>query len=192
MAIADHIRAGQFEPTPGENQCRWCDYRNICPVFTGKEYAGPSGAAALALLKGPAPLATPKSASPVEKKPQDLSKTTQEILSEKIDRYGSLNEELAQLKDEIIALMKAQQFTRHYGTQYKAEIHTEIATKFQDAEAVLALLRKYNLLAKTLVPTQSTIAALLADPTVPTEAKTALSKLASVQTQEILDMEKTD
>ena len=53
------------------------------------------------------------SASTVEKKPQDLSKTTQEILSEKIDRYGSLNEELAQLRDEIIALMKAQQLTRH-------------------------------------------------------------------------------
>ncbi len=192
LAVADHIRAGQFAPTPGESQCRWCDYRNICPVFTGKEYAGPSGAAALALLKGQEPLPTPaKAASPAEK-PQDLSKTAQEILSEKIDRYGSLNEELAQLKDEIIALMKAQQFTRHFGTQYKAEIHTKTATRFQDAEAVMALLRKYNLLAKTLVPTQSTIAALLADPTVPPEAKEALSKLATVQTQEILDMEKTD
>lgn len=191
LAVADHIRAGHFAPTPGETQCRWCDYRNICPVFTGKEYAGPSGAAALALLKGPASLTTPKATSPVEK-PQDLSKTAQEILSEKIDRYGSLNEELTHLKDEIITLMKEQQFTQHFGTQYKAEIHTKTVTRFQDAEAVMALLRKYNLLAKTLVPTQSTIAALLADPTVPTEAKTALSKLASVQTQEILDMEKTD
>ncbi|MBO7238559.1 MAG: PD-(D/E)XK nuclease family protein, partial [Elusimicrobiaceae bacterium] len=43
LNVADDIRAAKFAPTPEENKCHWCDYRNICPVFTGKEYDGPSG-----------------------------------------------------------------------------------------------------------------------------------------------------
>ena len=191
LSVADKIRAGQFSPTPGENQCRWCDYRNICPVFTGKEYTGPSGAAALMLLKGQIPACDVKEVKS-SAKTTELSKTPQEVLSEKIDRYGNLSKEIEQLKKEIIELMKQQQFTRHFGAEYKAQLHTKISTKFDDKEAVLALLRKYNLLSKTLVPTQSTIAALLEDPTVPAEAKTALSKLASACTEEFLDTERAD
>lgn len=191
LSVADKIRAGQFSPTPGENQCCWCDYRNICPVFTGKEYTGPSGAAALTLLKGQIPACDVKEVKS-SAKTTELSKTPQEVLSEKIDRYGNLSKEIEQLKKEIIELMKQQQFTRHFGAEYKAQLHTKISTKFDDKEAVLALLRKYNLLSKTLVPTQSTIAALLEDPTVPAEAKTALSKLASACTEEFLDTERAD
>ena len=81
---------------------------------------------------------------------------------------------------------------RHFGSQYKAELQARETTVFDDKEAVLKLLRKYNLLSKTLVPTQSTIAALLNDPSVPNEAKEALSKLALVRRQEILHMEEVD
>ncbi len=190
LGVADQIRAGKFSPTPGENQCRWCDYRNICPVFTGKEYMGPSGAAALPLLNGQ----TPASMGSFEtsSKSQPLAKSVQEVLSEKIDKYGALVEETEKLKKEIMETMKQQQFMCHFGSQYKAELQTQKATAFEDKEGVLALLRKYNLLSKTLVPTQSTIAALLDDPSVPSEAKEALTKLASVHTQEILHMEKVD
>ena len=190
LVVADQIRVGQFSPTPGEKQCRWCDYRNICPVFTGKEYMGPSGAAALALLKGE----VGESTQTLKTRPKSevLPKSSQEILSEKIDRYGTLVEETEKLKKEIIEIMKQQQFMRHFGSQYKAELQARETTVFDDKEAVLKLLRKYNLLSKTLVPTQSTIAALLNDPSVPNEAKEALSKLALVRRQEILHMEEVD
>lgn len=191
LATADSIRAGKFAPTPNEQSCRWCDYRNICPVFTGKEYAGPSGAEALPLLKGEnvLPTQTP-SEKPVST--QEVIKSSQEILSEKIDRYGQLVAEEEQLKNEIVDLMKQQQFTCHFGTQYKAELQSKTITTFKDREEVIAFLRKHGLLAKTLVPTQSTIAELLKDPSVSAEVKTALSKYASVCTQEILHVEKAD
>jgi len=190
LSVADQIRAGQFSPTPGENQCRWCDYRNICPIFTGKEYMGPTGAAALPLLKGQSPEVTMPVKVP--SKSEQLAKSIQEVLSEKIDKYGSLCEEKDKLEKEIVEIMKQQQFMRHFGSHYKAELQTQPTTSFDDKESVLALLRKYNLLSKTLVPTQSTIVALLEDPTVPNEAKNALSKLALIHIQEILHMEKVD
>ncbi|MBQ3667171.1 MAG: PD-(D/E)XK nuclease family protein, partial [Elusimicrobiaceae bacterium] len=171
LAVADQIRAGQFSPTPGENQCRWCDYRNICPVFTGKEYTGPSGAPALALLKGTSPAVIPTPTAKPVKKTEKKMQSAQEILSTKIDQYGELINQAQQLKREIIELMKQQEFTRHFGTQYKAEIELKQTINFKDQEAVLALLRKYNLLSKTLVPTQSTIAALLQDVDVPADVK---------------------
>ncbi len=194
LGVADNIRAGKFEPTPGENQCRWCDYHNICPVFTGKEYMGPSGAAALPLLKGQAPVpdvTTPKKPSAAKPLEQPV-KSAQEILSEKIDRYGQLTEEATQLEQEIKDLMKQQQFTRHFGSSYKAELQTQTRTMFDNREAVLALLRKHNLLTKTLVPTQSTIAALLADPDVPKDVKNELARLAQVHVTEQLHIEKAD
>ena len=192
LDVAGHIRAGKFSPTPGENQCRWCDYRNICPVFTGKEYIGPSGAEAIALLKGVAAVPIHVSAEEPGKKIKKSAKSSQEILSEKIDRYGDLVNEIQQLKNEIVELMKQQDFTQHFGSRYKVELQPRQITTFKDHEAVLALLRKYNLLAKTLVPTQSSIAALLQDVEVPAEAKKSLEQLASSFVEENLHLEKTE
>lgn len=186
LATADQIRAGQFPPTPSEQACRWCDYRNICPVFTGKDYTGPSGAAALPLLKGqPAP-APQKSTTvlPVAGAAQTLS--------DKIDRYGALCQEVQTLREEIINSLHAQHFTQHFGSRYKAQLTTTQKTVFEDREKVLALLKKYHLLAKTLVPTQSTLAALLTDPGVAQEVKDELRALCVTHREEKLDVEKTD
>jgi superfamily I DNA/RNA helicase/RecB family exonuclease len=35
LDTARRIRAGDFAATPGERQCRWCDYRRICPTRWG-------------------------------------------------------------------------------------------------------------------------------------------------------------
>ena len=191
LAIADNIRAGKFTPNPGENQCRWCDYRNICPVFTRQEYTGPSGAAALPYLKTGMPVTARPVAhqAPVASAP---AKTAQELLAEKIDKYGELTQEADQLRQEITDLMRENRFTRHFGSHYKAEITQTEKTIFSDREKVLELLRKHQLLAKTLVPTQTTIAALLKDPSVPENVKKLLSALATVQPNTTLTVEKTD
>ena len=188
LATAAHIRAGEFSPTPSENACRWCDYRNICPVFTGKAYMGPSGAAALPLLKGQVPLS--QTSVPVHKQ-NEPEKTAQEMLAEKIDRLGALTQETEKLRREIMSEMKAQGFTCHFGTQYQAQLAETSKTIFEEREKVVALLKKYNLLDKTRVPTQSTIAALLSDPSVPQRVKDELAALAKTKIQETLQIEKT-
>ena len=190
LGIADQIRAGKFSPTPSEQACRWCDYRNICPVFTGKDYTGPSGAAALPLLKGQV---SPSVLKPVAQNLQGtLEPSVQEQLSEKIDRYGLLEQQLAQLRQEIVELMKQEKFTQHFGVHYKAELNTSEQLQFEDRAQVMAFLKQHGLLAKTLVPTQRTIAALLTDPSISDTLQAQLKALARCQTQDILHIEKNE
>lgn len=173
LQVADKIRAGQFDPTPGETQCRWCDYRNICPVFTGKDY-NPAAAA----RQQAAPMAAPES--------------EQDVLSAKIDRCGELLEEAKQLQQEIIALMRKNHFERHFGKQFKAELARVEKLEFTDKEKVVDLLRTLKLLAKVLVPTQSTVAGLLTDASVPAQAKAQLQAFARKTEEEKLNIEKAD
>lgn len=176
LKVADNIRAGKFDPTPGENQCRWCDYRNICPVFTGKEY-DPSAAS----LR---PQAMAPQAEPV--------KSEQELLSEKIDRCGALLEEAKSLQKEIISLMRKNNFERHFGANFKAELARVEKLEFTDKEKVVELLRTLKLLAKVLVPTQSTVAALLQDDSVPAQAKAKLSAFARKTQEDNLTINKAE
>ncbi len=178
LKIVDNIRAGKFAPTPGENQCRWCDYRNICPVFTGKEYDPAAAAAGLSVL--------PAGSMP------ESAKTEQDVLSEKIDRCGALLEEAKSLQQEIIALMKKNQFERHFGKNYKAELSRIEKLEFTDKEKVVELLRTLKLIAKVLVPTQSTVAGLLQDSSVPAEAKAKLKAFAKTSEQVSLEIEKSE
>ena len=183
LQVADHIRAGKFDPTPGENQCRWCDYRNLCPVFTGKDYTGPAGYGARSTTS--AAVASPSVAQP-------QIKSVQDELSEKIDRYGALEEEIEKLRHEIIALLKQNHFERHFGKSYQAELTQVEQLEFPDKTKVLDLLRQLQLLTKVLVPTKSTIANLLEDPAVSPQAKEALRAL-SISTQvDKLDVHKTE
>lgn len=173
LQVADKIRAGKFDPTPGETQCRWCDYRNICPVFTGKDY-NPAAAA----QQQAAPVAAPES--------------EQDVLSAKIDRCGDLLEEAKQLQQEIIALMRKNHFERHFGKHFKAELARVEKLEFTDKEKVVELLRTLKLLAKVLVPTQSTVAGLLTDASVPAQAKAQLQAFARKTEEEKLNIEKAD
>lgn len=173
LQVADKIRAGQFDSTPGETQCRWCDYRNICPVFTGKDY-NPAAAA----RQQAAPVAAPES--------------EQDVLSAKIDRCGELLEEAKQLQQEIIALMRKNHFERHFGKHFKAELARVEKLEFTDKEKVVDLLRTLKLLAKVLVPTQSTVAGLLTDASVPAQAKAQLQAFARKTEEEKLNIEKAD
>ncbi len=170
LGVADNIRAGKFAPDPDENKCRWCDYRNICPVFTGKEYEGPGGWGAKTGT------GTASSAKPTV---SAVAKTTEEILSEKIDRLGSMQQEEKKLKTEIMSLMKELKFKRHFGSKFEAELIDTQKIEFKDQEKTMALLRRLQLLSKTLVPTQSSIRALLNDPTVEEPAKKQLRELAT-------------
>lgn len=198
LGIADDIRAGKFEPNPDEKKCQWCDYRNICPVYTHQEYTGPSGAAALPLLKGAAsqqafaPAMAYRPAKNESVPSQNEMKTSAEVLTEKIDRYGQLVKEQEKLRAEIIGLLKENNYTQYFGMQYKAILSHTQKTVFKEHDKVVELLKKYKLLEKTLVPTQTTILALLDDPNVSPDVKEKLRALGTVQTSDNLTVESAD
>ncbi|MBR4682395.1 MAG: PD-(D/E)XK nuclease family protein [Elusimicrobiaceae bacterium] len=170
LQIADNIRAGKFAPTPGENQCRWCDYRNLCPVFTGKEYSAVNSSS-----KELPPLA---------------QKNPQEELSQKIDRLGELKEQVQKLEQEIISCMKQNNFQRHFGSAYKAELNTAEKIELTDNNQVVELLSKLGLLSKVLVPTKTTVARLLTDEAVSAKDKEKLRALVQRVQEVQLALEK--
>ena len=189
LGVADDIRAGKFTPAPEENKCRWCDYHNICPVFTGKEYDGPSGWGAK-IPDVPPPAHNPFAASSAPNVSFQFAaasasaaaaKTDGEILSDKIDRLGETLREEKRLRGEIAALMNKLGYKRHFGARFRAELEQKDKVVFDDKQKTLELLRSLKLLNKTLVPTQSSIAALLSDPAVPEEAKARLRALARTE-----------
>lgn len=191
LGVADSIRAGKFAPDPEENKCRWCDYHNICPVFTGKEYDGPSGWGAKIpdvpppahnpFKQGPAAVCAPQVCAPA-------SKTAPEVLAEKIDRLGEITQEERRLRQEIAALMDKLGYKRHFGSKFRAELVDKSRLEFADKAKTIDALRSLHLLAKTLVPTQSSIAALLSDPAVSEEAKAKLRALAQEKQQTDLEI----
>ena len=115
-----------------------------------------------------------------------------EVLADNIDRYGALLEETEKLRQEITTQMQASGFARHFGAHFQAELSSTSKTVFENRDKVLEILKKYNLLAKTLVPTQSTLAALLTDPSVPQAAKQALQQCATTRTENNLHIEKAE
>lgn len=167
LGVADDIRAAKFDPAPDENKCRWCDYRNICPVFTGTEYAGPGGRSAKIAAVSPSVAGAAA-----------VSKTDDELLSEKIDRLGAVQTEEKRLREEISALMGKLGYKRHFGSKFRAETRQSKKLEFSDKQKTLELLRSLRLLNKTLVPTQKSIAALLEDPSVSAQDKARLRELA--------------
>ncbi len=182
LGVADEIRAGKFDPSPEENKCRWCDYRNICPVFTGKEYDGPTGWGAK----------VPQSSVAATQPMATVAKTDDEVLSEKIDRLGELGAESEKLREEIIRLMKKLDYKRQYAGKYQAELTQQTRHHFSDKQKTVELLRKLNLLNKTLVPTQTTIEALLTDATVSAAAKEQILALANKEVLDLLNITKAE
>ena len=172
LDVAGNIRAGKFDPTPGETQCKFCDYRNLCPVFTGKEYDGPSGYGARKKTVLPSP-----DFPPAPEKPAAAPQSEPDQLSEKIDRLGELIDEQRRLEQEIIALMQKNKFARHFGKAFQAELTDEEKIQISDEEKVVALLQKLNLLEKVLAPTRTTVARLLDDETVSAQDKAKLKVL---------------
>ena len=172
LQIAGNIRAGKFDPTPGENQCRWCDYRNLCPVFTGKDY-NPF-----------APANTAKTVSQQPPQPAQPSKTEQDVLSENIDRLGELYAEIKQLEKQILSDMQKNNFQHHFGKHFKAELASTDKIEITDKEKTVLLLQELGLLAKASAPTKTTIARLLTDDTLGDDVKTRLQKLVRI-TKEI-------
>ncbi|WP_424244658.1 hypothetical protein Dip510_001917 [Elusimicrobium posterum] len=170
LKTADDIRAEIYTPAPDENKCRWCDYKTMCPVFTGVEYEAFQKAKPMPKIE----------AEPVIK---------EDILADKIDRLGKIQQEEKDLKQEITTLMTQNNYNQHFGKSFKASLETVESLDFADKQAVVDLLKNNGLLKKTLVPTLSSVTAVLKDPATPQEVKQEANKLVSKNKTQVLKIE---
>ncbi len=160
LGVAADIKAGKFAPDPGETKCRFCDYKDMCPVwrlspadeqsFGAEDY-------------GPEPLG-----------PQDPL----EALSSKIDAYGKALAEAKKLEKEIASAMKDNGLNRHFGKEFEVSLQKTRNIDFKDKEKTVQTLKSLNLLGKTLVPTLGSIKALLDSGSLTPEQHKILSDLA--------------
>ncbi|XTP68638.1 RecB family exonuclease [Parelusimicrobium proximum] len=160
LKTADDIRAEIYTPNPSETACRFCDYKDFCPVFTGKEFTGFNA------VQSPAPKAVQKLLSP------------EEMLSSQIDEYGEMIDKAKKLKKDIITSMRSMGFNKHFGSKFQASLQESTQLEFADKEAVVEELKKDGLLQKTLVPTMSTVCGLLTDSSVSAETKDKLKSMS--------------
>ncbi len=155
LKVADNIKAEKFSATPSELACKFCDYKDLCPVWKNKKAEDFTQITA-----------EEKSLSPLE------------VLSEKIDKLGAMQDDLNKLKTEVIKEMQALKLQRHFGKEYNVILEEKEHLNFADEKAVIDLLKKEKLLNKTLVPTLETIEDLFKNEQVTTEQKQALGALA--------------
>ena len=155
LKVADNIKAEKFSATPSELACKFCDYKDLCPVYKNKK------AQDFAQIT-----AEDKSLSPLE------------ALSAKIDKLGILKEDFDKLKQEVIKEMQTLKVQRHFGKEYNVILDEQEHLNFSDEKAVIDLLKKEKLLNKTLVPTLETIEDLFKNEQVTLEQKKALCALA--------------
>lgn len=172
LAVAADIKAGNFAPDPGETKCRFCDYKDMCPVWK----LSPSEMQEL-------------QAQPAEK---ESAKKPMDILSDKVDAYGKALREVKNLEREIIAAMQKEDINRHFGKEFEVSLSKEENLDFTDRQKVVEILKEFNLLGKTLVPTLGKIKALLESDFIKPEQRDALLKLARYSTQYKLNCSKTE
>lgn len=154
VTTAESITKGLFDPRPEERKCFWCDYKPICPVFKGQ-------------------LPPPTEAAP-----------SQDELGALIDRYGDLQTQSAELREqgeglkaEVLALLKKKGYVRAFGLRYEASRALSERWEFSDKKKVLEILKKAGLYDKVLAPSAPKIEQLLADPSLDGDLKARLGEL---------------
>lgn len=163
LKVAADIMAGSFAPDPDETKCRFCDYKPFCPVWNLSESQQQEAQA-----------------------PKEETLNPQQLLTAKIDELGQTQEKAEKLKAEIIKIMRENGYNRHFGMNYLAALTTKTEFDFTDRQKTVDVLRELNLLPKVLVPTLSSIKALLEGGTLTPQQKEKLDALA--QKKEIIDL----
>lgn len=179
LKTADNVKAQNFEPTPSEKTCRWCDFKNLCPVYATS-------------TKEDAKVQAQLSQQPVLSSiaPQN---TAEEVLTLKVERFGELlrkekeiKDEIEELKKEIIALMAASGMVKHFAAKYMAAIETKFSWHFKDKEKLIETIKKLDLLARVSKPTLGEVCKLLDDQTLPeTTRKKLLEHASKVETPDL-------
>ena len=192
LDAAENIRGMKFEPNPGEFQCHFCDFKNLCPVHADSR-------------KPPAPSAPPKGEQ--KKQLPVLSGHADETTAPPcgsaakvealVDRYGHLKEEMDKLNAQLDGVARelggihtGECKKELSGEKYSLELSRGENWKFGDREAVIGVLNEFDLYQKALGLTLPKIVAMLSDPAVPEAAKNKLKRHGARSTRLEINLKK--
>ena len=195
LATADEMRSGNFEPSPSEFACRWCDYKQYCPIYggTGKapesvlennryeENAENSYGRSRNTSDSPKKESTESNNGPdAQDKPIIISADTS--LTQLLNRYGDMEERknVIEREQEMIRqrIAEMELSKGEYSTsQYIASIGTKQAWKADSRNDVIDLLNEYNLYNQACTLTMSGILSLMNNRSLPHSFKDRLKRL---------------
>ncbi|MBI4655301.1 MAG: PD-(D/E)XK nuclease family protein [Elusimicrobia bacterium] len=159
LSVADRIRKSEFEPNPGEFQCRFCDYGQLCPVYAKNgSFTGEADLSAGKELQGAK-------------------------LEDMIDEYAelklnseSMKSRMETLKNAILAAAGGPRSGPLNGRKYSMEIRKDEKWLFKDRENITKVLKETGMYEKTVSPTVKGIVDLLKDGTIPETVKEKIRK----------------
>lgn len=211
LATAEQIRANRFDPKPSEFACKWCDFKQYCPVFGGNGRVPGHGNIlpeqtsiihnTSSIFQNTSSISENTSSisentssisqntSPIIQNTSSISENTSHSLkdtsglslTQMLNRYGDLEERKAVIEREQKALaeriLEIASPGEYVTGRYSAKIGTSSSWKAIDREAVIALLREYNLYGRACTLTLSGIVSLLGSGYVPEKFKIRLASL---------------
>ncbi|MCK4936208.1 MAG: PD-(D/E)XK nuclease family protein [Elusimicrobiales bacterium] len=172
LKAADGIRAEEFKPNPGELQCKFCDYKAHCPIFTDN-----------------------KNIITTEKEQINYDKDgAYSKLASLVDEYGkistrinSFNKELENIKTEIAEVFEKKNIASYSGKNYSLNMKKIEKWHFKNRDAVIGLLKKKGLYDKVLAPVLKNIVDLLSDESITESVKKEIK--AQGDKKEVLNFE---
>ena len=160
LGVAESIRGLKFDPTPGEMQCKWCDYKALCPhFFGGQPHPDPAAAQAAAGEK----------------------------IEALVDRYGRLKERMDELQAQLSEVAEsigraAKDGGEYAGAEYSLKVKKNPKWEFKDREAVISVLNQFDLYQRALSLTLTGITGVLDSADIPDDARKKLLEQAVKKT----------
>ncbi|MBI3552808.1 MAG: PD-(D/E)XK nuclease family protein [Elusimicrobia bacterium] len=121
---------------------------------------------------------------PVYRDSYQTPETDPDELAGLIDRYGELQERLAeaaeeagQLKADILASLVKKGFVRAFGKKFQVSRAAAEKWEFADKKKVLELIKKAGLYEKVLAPSAPKVEQLMSDPALPADLRARLGEL---------------
>ncbi len=151
LETAENIKGLKFDATPGERECRWCDYKSSCPEYFGGH---------------------PRPEEPG-------APASSERIEALVDRYGRLKEKMDEIKAQLDELAASIGRAAGNGGSYAGDSFTASVTKipkweFRDREAVLGVLDQFDLYQRAMNVTVAGLSGLLDSPDLSAEARKRL------------------
>ncbi|MCM2267557.1 MAG: PD-(D/E)XK nuclease family protein [Elusimicrobiales bacterium] len=158
LGVAESIKGLKFDPSPGEMQCKWCDYKALCPHFFGGH---------------PHPEPAPAAAA--------------EKIETLVDRYGRLKERMDELQAQLAEVAEsigraAKDGGEYAGGEYSVTVKKNPKWEFRDRQAVIDVLNQFDLYQRALSLTLTGITGVLDSQDIPEAARKKLLEQAVKRT----------
>lgn len=176
VEVAKQISDAIYTPKPEERKCGWCDYKQFCPAWK-HEYAAqaPQSPAEAPALKDDAKLA------------------------KLVDRYGKMKDDIHEreaeadeIKERIVAALKAKGYVRAFGSSYQVSCHEDEKWEFSDKDRVLETIKNAGFWDKIVSPTIVRVQTLMKDPNIPLDLRDRLQRLGKKVVQATLRVRKVE